>query len=122
LLEIFKDSIGDLLHYEKVHKSITKTDISNWISTKLVDELKIAKNEEGVDLTAPNEIRRNRNLLISLLYSPDSNVESRFVNLFREGGFSKSQATKYFKYLKLNNIDLFINNNQDGEKASFLNK
>jgi hypothetical protein len=122
ILEVFKDSIGDLLHYEKVHKSISKTDISNWISTKLLNELKIAKNEEGADLNAPNEIRRNKDLLLNLLYSSDSNVENRFINQLIAGGLSKSQASKYFKYIKLNCIDLFVNNDQDGDKASFLNK
>lgn len=122
ILEVFKDSIGDLLHYEKVHKSISKTDISNWISIKLLNELKIAKNEEGVDLNAPNVIRRNKELLLNLLYSSESNVENRFINQLIAGGLSKSQASKYFKYLKLNNIDLFVNNDQDGDKASFLNK
>lgn len=122
ILEIFKDSIGDLLHYEKVHKSISKSDISNWISERLSNEFKIAKNEVGGDLNAPNEIRRNKDLLINLLYSSDSNVENRFINLLIARGLNKTQATKYFKYLKLNNIDLFINNDQDGDKVRFLNK
>lgn len=120
ILEIFKDSIGDLLHYEKVHKSISKTDISNWIKTSLLIEDKSIRKADGVNVNPIRTIRRNTDFLIKLLYSKESDVEKRFVDHLTPYCSGENQAKSYFKYLRTNNIDLFINNSQDADKELLL--
>ncbi|MDP9955147.1 hypothetical protein J2X97_000784 [Epilithonimonas hungarica] len=122
ILEVFKDSIGDLLYYKNVHKSITKTDITTWISTKLLNESKSIKNAEGMNVNPSRNIMRSRNFLIDLLYSKETDVEKRFIEKLVPHCSGKKQADSYYKYLKVNNIDLFINNSQNSEKGEILNK
>lgn len=120
ILEVFKDSIGDLLYYEKVHKSISKADISNWIKSSLLIEDKSIRKADGVDVNPVRMIRRNTEFLITLLYSKESDVEKRFVDHLTPYCSGENQAKSYFKYLRTNNIDLFINNSQDADKELLL--
>lgn len=120
ILEVFKDSIGDLLHYEKVHKSISKGDISKWITERLLNEPKPIKNGEGVLVN--RNLQRNSKFLLNILYSKETDVEKRYVDLLTPLCTSKGQAEKYFKYLKTNNVDLFINTSQEAKKESYLTK
>lgn len=120
ILDVFKDSIGDLLHYKRVHKSISKKDVSSWMTNTLKTENKTIKNAEGDDITPAKEILRTKQFLLNLLYSSEKDVQKRFINNLIAEGLSKSQAEKYFKYLKSNNIDLFINEDQILEKENFV--
>lgn len=122
IVEIFKDSIGDLLYYKNVHKSITKGDISSWINTRLLNEPKSIKNAEGVNVNPPRYIQRDASFLLDLLYSKEVDVDKRFLNKLLPYCNSNKQADSYYKYLKINNIDLFINNSQDTDKSNILNK
>lgn len=122
ILEVFKDSIGDLLHYEKVHKSISKSDISKWISERLLNEQKPIKNGEGAPVNPIRNLQRNSKFLLNILYSKETDVDKRYVDLLTPLCTSKGQAEKYYKYLKANNVDLFINTSQDANKESFLTK
>ncbi|MHC5354580.1 response regulator receiver domain [Myroides sp. LJL115] len=122
ILEVFKDSIGDLLHYEKVHKSISKSDISKWITERLLNEPKPIKNGEGVPVNPNRNLQRNSQFLLNVLYSKETDVDKRYVDLLTPFCTSKGQAEKYFKYLKTNNIDLFLNTDQEANKESYLNK
>lgn len=121
ILEIFKDSIGDLLHYEKVHKSISKTDISNWIKSRLFNEQKQVKNEKGNPISPIKNLQRNSKFLLDVLYSDETNVEKRFIQLLKPL-LSNKEAENYYVYLNKYNIDLFINNNQEDEKETLLTK
>lgn len=122
ILEVFKDSIGDLLHYEKIHKSISKSDISNWISERLLNEQKLIKNGEGTPVTPIRSIQRDSKFLLNILYSKEKDVDKRYLDLLKPLCASNGQAEKYNKYLKANNVDLFINTSQDANKVSYLNK
>ncbi|HFK5571580.1 TPA: response regulator receiver domain [Elizabethkingia meningoseptica] len=122
LLEVFKDSIGDLLHYEKVHKSILKTDVTNWIKERLLNEPKPIKNGEGIPVNPVKNLQRNSKFLLDILYSKETDVDKRYVDLLTPLCASKGQAEKYHKYLKTNNVDLFINTSQDANKESYLTK
>lgn len=120
MLEVFKDSIGDLLHYEKVHKSISKNDITNWIKMSLLKEQKQIKNAEGVNVNPIRTFERNPEFLLKLLYSKESDVEKRFIETLTPYCNAKKQVESYFKYLKTSNIDLFINNSQEADKEKLL--
>lgn len=122
IIEIFKDSIGDLLYYKNVHKSITKNDISNWIKKQLLNESKPIKNAEGVDVKPLRNIQRDKAFLMNLLYSKEKDVEKRFIDILLPYCSGKKQVESYYKYLKVNNIDLFINNNEEIEKGDMLGK
>lgn len=122
LLEVFKDSIGDLLYYEKVHKSISKNDVSNWIKERLLDEPKLIKNGDGTPVNPVRNLQRNSKFLLDILYSKETDVDKRYVDLLSPLCASKGQAEKYHKYLKINNVDLFINTSQDANKESYLTK
>lgn len=122
LLEVFKDSIGDLLHYEKVHKSILKTDVTNWIKERLLNEPKPIKNGEGIPVNPVKNLQRNSKFLLDILYSKETDVDKRYVDLLTPLCASKGQAEKYHKYLKTNNVDLFINTSQDANKETYLTK
>lgn len=122
ILEIFKDSIGDLLNYENVHKSISKTNVSNWIKARLLNEPKPIKNGEGISVNPSKDIQRDSKLLLDILYSKEADVDKRYLDLLIPLCNSKGQAEKYHKYLKTNNVDLFINTSQDAHKESYLTK
>ncbi|WP_185290388.1 response regulator receiver domain [Chryseobacterium lactis] len=122
ILEVFKDSIGDLLHYEKVHKSISKIDVSNWIKERLLNEAKPIKNGEGILVNPVRNLQRDSKFLLDILYSKETDVDKRYVDLLTPLCASKGQAEKYHKYLKTNNMDLFINTSQDAHKESYLTK
>jgi len=121
LLEVFKDSIGDLLHYEKIHKSISKIDISNWIKARLLNEKKQIKNDKGNPISPNKNLQRDSKFLLDILYSDETNVEKRFTQLLKPL-LSNKEAESYYAYLNRYNIDLFINNSQEAEKERLLTK
>ncbi|MCT3646687.1 hypothetical protein HZQ44_00650 [Elizabethkingia anophelis] len=121
ILEVFKDSIGDLLHYEKVHKSISKGDISNWIKETLLVEQKQIKNDKGNLLNPIKNLQRNAKFLLEILYSDQTDVKKRFTSMLKPL-LTNKEAEDYYTYLNKYNIDLFINNSQEAEKDTLLVK
>lgn len=120
LIEIFKDSIGDLLHYKQIQKKISKTDVSQWIDETLSNEDKSIKKADGTNVNPEATFERDKKLLLSLLYSSEKDVQLRFMDILEPLCGSKGKAEAYYKYLKLNNIDLFINSTQENEKAKII--
>ncbi|MGJ1444136.1 response regulator receiver domain [Sphingobacterium siyangense] len=118
LVEIFKDSIGDLLHYKKIHKYLNKEQIKNWVTAHLKVQEITAKKEDGNSLG--KVFRRDGELVLNLLYSENKNVTNRLTEIFAQIIGSKESAKKYLKYLERNNIDLFINESQHDQKENML--
>jgi hypothetical protein len=123
IIEIFKDSIGDLLHYKQVHEQISKTVVTSWLNDKIVTENLSIKKQDGTDHNPNVSFTRDKKLLLNLLYSEEQDVQKRYLDIFTAlAGNNKSKAEQYVKYLKLNNIDLFVNSADLPQKADMISE
>lgn len=115
IIEVFKDSIGDLLYYKQLHKKIGKKEVSQWIDNRLKNEQMSFKKKNGILHNPDSTFPRNKQLLISLIYSEEKDVQKKFIEVFTPLA-TKGKAEEFYGYLKLNNIELFINNAQQPDK------
>ncbi|MHB8205957.1 response regulator receiver domain [Mucilaginibacter sp.] len=121
IIEIFKDSIGDLLHYKQVHNQISKGVVTSWINDKIDTETLSFKKQDGSDHAPNATFTRDKKLLLSLLYSEEQDVQKKYLDIFTPLA-NKSKAEQFVKYLKLNNIDLFINLADIPKKAELISE
>lgn len=120
MIEIFKDSIGDLLYYKQLHKKLGKKEVSEWIDYYLDVKDMSLKTKTGTLYNPDVSFKRNKNLLMNLIFSEEINVQKKFINAFAPALTSKTRATDFFTYLKSNNIELFINDSQIGDKEKII--
>lgn len=121
IIEVFKDSIGDLLLYKKVHNEISKSIVKSWISDR-IDIMSLQfKKSDGTNHNPETTFIRNKKLLLDLLYSDEQNVQKKYIDVFTPLA-NKNKAEQFFKYLKLNNIDLFINLNDGPKKVELISE
>lgn len=121
IIEIFKDSIGDLLHYKQVHNQISKGVVKSWMNDK-IDTITLSfKKKDGTDYVPDTTFTRNKELLLSLLYSEQQDVQKKYIDIFTPLA-SKTKAEDFVKHLKLNNIDLFINPSDVPNKAELISE
>lgn len=120
IIDVFKDSIGDLLHYKKVKSQISKDDISKWVNDRVNNIDMPFKKKDGSNVVPDAVFKRDKKLLLTLLSSTEKDVQKKFTDLFIPLAPSKAKAEEYVKYLALNNIDLFINPQDEANKSALI--
>lgn len=115
LVELFGDSISDLLFYNKSGEFLRSL-IEDWIDTNIVEQTRSLLKKDGSKHTSGDSYSRNRKLLIDLLTSLNKDVEKRYIEAFHGLGVSKNKAEEYFKHIAQNNTALFLNT-EDGVKS-----
>lgn len=121
IIEIFKDSIGDLLHYKQVQNQISKGIVKSWMNDK-IDKVTLSfKKKDGTEYTPEATFTRDKELLLSLLYSEEQDVQKKYIDIFTPLA-SKGKAEEFVKHLKLNNIELFINPSDLPNKAELISE
>lgn len=121
LLDIMKDSIADLLLYNKTHKLIDKDFIEEWLEINIDDETHSVLNGKGKPLNPKETFERNKVNLINLLFSEETRVDRKFNSVFQELIENKGKRDEFLKYLFLNNTSLFLNANNH-ENIDQINK
>jgi hypothetical protein len=111
LIELFGDSISDLLSYNKISEDISLL-IEDWIKSSLEEENRSVLKKNGQPYNPDSPFTRKFSLLLALLNSQDINVEQRYKDTFISNGISNTKAEEYYKYISLNNTQLFVNNSK----------
>ncbi|MEX2438042.1 MAG: response regulator receiver domain, partial [Candidatus Babeliales bacterium] len=126
LVDLMKDSLGDLLHYCEISKTLDADTIKLWLSENIVTKkihfldkkAKNFKDEEGKDLNLKCVLTEK--LIWELVFGEDSDVSIRFKNAFKNtDGFkrlNKSQKTEFLKYIQINSSSLFSLDQDDYEE------
>lgn len=104
LVELFGDCIVDLLFYERIGKSL-RDQVSGWVNSTILDE-----NHE----VNSKSFKRNRKLLVNLLFSSMEDVEARFFDNILDTGLSQKDK----RQLITNSTRLFLNNLEVGESEN----
>ncbi len=120
LIDLFKDSIGDLLHYKQLNRQISKKIVKDWMTDRIKKVNLSLKKKDGTIYNPDETFERSKELLLNLIYSDEKDVQKKFVNIFTPLSASKKKAEEFVKYLKLNNIDLFINPAEIGSKGDLI--
>lgn len=106
LINIFTESINDLLSYEDIQSKIQDL-IPLWLDAKIKSsEIKFYK-KDGKDLILKEGMKFNKDIISEILMSKESDAKKRFVDLFVSKDISRSKADEYFKYINNNNLILF---------------
>lgn len=109
LLDILKDSIADLLSYNQTNKIINKDLIENWLDINIVEQNHPILNSKGKQLNPIKTFSRKKSTLNDLLFSNETDVEKKILNIFKTLIHDKGQREDYLKYLSVNNTKLFLN-------------
>lgn len=104
LVELFGDSIKDLLYYSKVNINLRNNFIESWIEEKIIEEdFQFLKHK----------FNRNHTVLKNILQSKEENVKNRFTNIFIE---TNAQLKNH---LFDNPIKIFTNNDDIEEVENY---
>lgn len=116
LVELFADTISDLLFYNKLN-SITRNLIEDWVKGHILEEDQELFNKKGESYNPIEKYKRTQDLLIGLLNSSDKNVLKRYKDVFNSVvKTSKGRIDEYFELLSLNNTLLFLNEDEQQNK------
>ena len=116
LIELFGDTVSDLLFYNKADKIIEEI-IESWIKSNIVEEEHELLNNKGQSHTSIQKYNRTHDLLAELLTSTEKNIEKRYKDIFNaKAGISKSKMGESYENLSLNNTKLFLNSSQQKDK------
>lgn len=117
LVELFGDTVSDLLFYNKSNEEIRNL-INDWIEDNIHEENKDLFKKDGTKYNPEETYNRTRQVLIDLLNSTNKDVEKRYIDILNsKTGVSKSKLNDYFKYISLNNTLLFLNNSEELKKT-----
>lgn len=119
LIDLFGDTIADLLLYNKINEEIRGL-IQGWIDLiiKIEHKNEVFKKKGKADNITVNYIR-NHALLVDLVSSKNKDVGKRYIDAFsKNAGLSKTKAEEYYDYISNNNIttQLFLNNSEMGSQ------
>jgi len=96
LVELFGDSITDLLNYNQIGNELHYNLIDDWIETNL-------KNEEFE--IEGKKFQRTKEMIFNILKSNETNIDQRIINSFEgNGNLTKSQKQSYI----INSTGLFL--------------
>lgn len=102
LIELFGDSITDLLNYNQIGTQLHNNLINDWIETNLENE---EFEIEG------KKFERTKEMIFNILKSNDINVDQRIINSFEgNGNLTKNQKQSYI----LNSTGLFLSKENQG--------
>lgn len=111
LHHLFKDSIGELLSYHNVgNQALSKDIISKWIEEYIIVENHSIRSKKGIELNPQISYNRDQNLLKSLLFHNQANVEKKYLQLFKSIADDKDVVLDYLSFLSRNSTMLFLNN------------
>jgi len=126
LVDLMRDSLGDLLHYSEMNKMLDPDTVKLWLAENIVykkmsfldKKANPFKNEKGVDLNLNYVLTEN--LINELVFGVDSDVRKRFENVFKKtDGFkklNKEQKTAFLKTILVNSSSLFAVDQEDHEE------
>lgn len=116
LVELFADTISDLLHYNKVNNR-TRILIEDWIRKNILEEEQEVFTKKGASYDPVEKYKRTQDLLLGLLNSSDKNILKRYKDTFNSvAKVSKGKIEEYFELLSLNNTLLFLNEDEQHNK------
>ncbi|GEM52684.1 hypothetical protein EB1_24740 [Empedobacter brevis NBRC 14943 = ATCC 43319] len=117
LIELFGDTISDLLLYNKSNEELRNL-INDWIQDNINEENKELLKKDGAKYSPTETFTRTHQILIDLLNSTNKDVEKRYIEIFNsKAGISKTKINDYFKYISLNNTLLFLNSSKEFKKS-----
>ncbi|MCH8489290.1 MAG: hypothetical protein LAT81_05080 [Oceanicaulis sp.] len=126
LVDLMRDSLGDLLQYSEMNKMLDSDTIKLWLSENIVGKKKVFlnkkalpfKDNQGVDLKLNYVITDN--FIEKLVFGEEVDVSERFKKVFKniEGfkSLDKSQKAEFINTIQVNSSSLFTVDQNDHEK------
>lgn len=126
LVDLMRDSLGDLLHYAEVGKTLDQDTIKLWLSENIASKkmsfldrkAKHFKDQNGVELKLNYVLTET--LLSELAFGVEYDVKKRFENVFkRTEGYkklSKEQKSEFLKVIQINSSSIFSSDQDDHEE------
>lgn len=123
LVELMKDSIGDLLHYRNVTKCVEEDVLKNWLNEKFSTKVKAYLNEKGKpfkdaqgnDITATYEV--DSKLALSLIACDEQEISKRFKEAFKNRNIealkTKENKEAFLRLAQLNSTEIFTDEDDD---------
>lgn len=116
LIELFGDTISDLLFYNKTNETVRDL-IKDWVQVNINEEEFELLYKTGKSYDPVEKYSRSQGLLIELLNSSNKDILKRYSDVFNSiGGISKTKMKDSYEQLSLNNTSLFLNNEQQNSK------
>jgi hypothetical protein len=120
LVELFKDTLRDLLRFKNLNDFINKKLINKWIDEQIEEKELFLLNGDGTH-NPDKKYLKSVDLVRNIVTSSNNNVQKRYEEEFdKEQSFidySKKLKEKHLKALLKNNLELFMpigsQNNQD---------
>ncbi|WP_421895015.1 response regulator receiver domain [Marinoscillum sp.] len=123
LVELMKDSIGDLLHYFKAKFFISENLVKLWIKERVVEESRAFVNNKGKQYKSQkNEpisegYTVNATFLNQLIFSKESDVDSRFQTAFKKNNLDslglKENKKEFLNFIQTKSTSLFLPEDSD---------
>ncbi|MDG2431090.1 response regulator receiver domain [Flavobacterium sp.] len=109
LIELFGDSISDLLFYNKTN-DVIRDIIPDWVEVNINEEVHELLNKIGKGYVPIENFKRSQSLINELLQSPIKDISKRYAETFnKEAGVSKSKMKDSYEHISLSNTVLFLN-------------
>lgn len=117
LVELMKDSLGDLLHYSEVSETINQDIINQWLSEKVISKTiafldkkqNLFKDQNGKELDLKYALTNK--LFNNLIFEEIADVNKRFDKAFKQtDGFKnldKVQKAEFLQTIQINSSSLF---------------
>lgn len=117
LIELYADTISDLLFYNKVNNT-TRNLIEHWVDKNIVAEEQEILDKKGKAYIPAENFLRSPVLVAKILQSSEKDILKRYKEAFNSiAGISKARITDYYDILSLNNTQLFLNSSQQPKKV-----
>jgi len=111
LIDLLKDSIGDLLVYNKIGDFISDTILDNWLDKYIIEENLSVLNKKSKQYDPDVLFHRKKSLLKKLLISNETKVEKRFKNTLIDSVNDPGKRNEFVESLSTNSTYLFLNKN-----------
>jgi hypothetical protein len=118
LVDLMKDSIGDLLAYNKVGDCISDITINNWLDKYIIEEELSVLNKKSNQYDPDVIFLREKKLLKSLLISNETKVEKRLTNNLKDSIKDTEKRKTFIELLSINSTYLFLNKSNQANNES----